>query len=426
MQLLSSVLIRSIPCWCFGLMLCFLVFCSSSPQRPKPELKAGVSVASINPSIGAFIAGDDQNRTFTGIHDSLYAKAIVLSAGESQVAIVTLDCIGLLYPEVCRIREKTAALCGFPKERIVVSSTHTHAGPDVVGIWGQDYQHSGVDSVYLNFLVNTAARQIQKALQNQQIATASVSISTFGEPWVQNICQEEIDRTLSVLQFKNSSGKSIATLVNFACHPTFMDAITSEVSADYVHGYYQTLKQATGGEALFLQGAIGGWVQPEDGEGSFDKAFQRGSELANATLKAMTQARLLKSNDIQFRNKEVRFPVENEGWKQLSAIGTIKRPIQDSVSTELSWFSLGEVHFVTHPGETAPFYALETKKLIGSQPTFILGLGNDALGYIVKPSFFENKSLPHAEYLTSMSVGKPTGPLMMQYLKALIPADAMK
>jgi hypothetical protein len=45
------------------------------------------------------------------------------------------------------------------------------------------------------------------------------------------------------------------------------------------------------------------------------------------------------------------------------------------------------------------------------------------LGYIVKPSFFENKSLPHAEYLTSMSVGKPTGPLMMQYLKALIPAE---
>ncbi len=51
---------------------------------------------------------------------------------------------------------------------------------------------------------------------------------------------------------------------------------------------------------------------------------------------------------------------------------------------------------------------------------FILGLGNDALGYILKPEYFENPSLPHAEYLTRMSVGKQTGLIMLQTVKELV------
>ena len=411
----------------FCACLCALFACQSSPTTTQASFRVGVSVAAINPPIGAFIAGDKQNRSFTGIHDSLYAKAFVVSDGRSQLAIVTLDCIGLLYPEVCRIREKAAALCGFPAERVVVSSTHTHSGPDVVGIWGSDYQHSGVDSAYMVFLVNTAAAQIQHAFNNTQKATAFTAETTFGAPWVQNICKEEIDRTVAILQFRDEKGAPLVTLTNFACHPTFMDARSSDVSADYVHGYYQTMKQQTGAEALFLQGAIGGWVQPEDGEGTFEKAFKRGRELAEAANEALTKARPLASGKLQFSSKRIKFPVENEGWRQLSAIGTIKRPIQDSVSTEIAWFSIGEAQFATHPGETAPFFALETKNLMpGTGPKFVLGLSNDALGYILKPAFFEDKTLPHAEYLTSMSVGKPTGPLLLEQLKALLDARGGK
>ena len=64
----------------------------------------------------------------------------------SSLALLSFDCIGLLYTEVQRIRERTAAMSTFPVERIIVSSTHTHSGPDVVGIWGNDYQHTGVDT----------------------------------------------------------------------------------------------------------------------------------------------------------------------------------------------------------------------------------------------------------------------------------------
>ncbi len=409
-----------------GTLLIVAVMMTAGCVSTKEEIpfRAGVASGVINPDIGAYIAGDKQNRTFTGVHDSLFVKAVVVSHGAEHIALVTVDCIGLLYPEVLRIRERAHQLCRFPKERIIVSSTHTHSGPDVVGIWGPDFQHSGVDSAYMDLLVEAAAEQIRSAYENRQQAKLSVAETTFGEPWVRNICNEEIDRSVTVLRIADQNDESIVTLTNFACHPTFLDANFSEVSADYLNGYYKVLRQLTGGEAMFLQGAIGGWVQPEDGPGSFDKAFNRGSELAHAVFAALSNPEPLNGSGIRLDQTQVRFPVENDGWKQLAAIGTITRDISDSVTTELTWFSIGDAQFATHPGETAPFYGLETKKLMTSRPKFVLGLGNDALGYILKPTFFEDPGIPHAEYLTSMSVGKQTAPIMMENLRAIMkPAE---
>lgn len=52
-------------------------------------------------------------------------------------------------------------------------------------------------------------------------------------------------------------------------------------------------------------------------------------------------------------------------------------------------------------------------------PKFILGLSQDAMGYILKPEYFDDPSLPHAPYLTGMSLGRNTGPLIMDELKKL-------
>jgi hypothetical protein len=384
------------------------------------NLTVGASSAIINPQIGAYIAGDKQDRKFTGIHDNLYAKAVVISHNNSHLAIVTIDCIGLLYTDVLKIRKKTSEICKIPADRIVISSTHTHAGPDVVGIWGKDYSASGVDDSYMQFLIGTTAGQIKKAFENQKSAKAYTAETTYGEPWVQNICNEELDRSLNIIQFRNSKNKNIATLTNFACHPTFMDAVASEVSADYIHGYYEELKKTTGGEVLFLQGAIGGWVQPENEPKTFENAYKRGKELAEKVNEVVKTAIPLKSSELIFRSKKIKIPVENEAWQQLAAIGTIKRNFTETVETEISYFRIGEAQFVTHPGETAPFYSLESKKMMKNGPKFILGLGNDALGYILKPAYFENTGLPHAEYLTRMSVGKQTGPMILETVKELV------
>jgi hypothetical protein len=408
----------------FLLLSSFWLGCSAPPGKSKIQLWAGASQANVNPPMGAFIAGDRQNRRFTDISDSLFAKAVVVYDGETALALLTVDCIGLLYPTVQAIQSKASNIVSnipLPAGNIIVSSTHTHSGPDVVGIWGEDYLHSGMDDAYMQQLINTAAEQVMIAAKRLQKVELRSTSGTFGEDFVQNICNEEIDRSVTVLQLADSKGRHVASFTNFACHPTFLDAKYSTVSADYVGGFYKRMDAAVSGVNIFLQGAIGGWVQPEGDDGTYEMAMQRGNELANLVISKLKSPVLLKEKKLRIKSSPIQFRLENQAWRQLSEIGTIPRKLGETVDSEIAWFAIGDAHFVTHPGETTPWHSLETKKMMNtSGPKFVIGLGLDALGYILKPKFFENKSLPHAEYLTSMSVGKHTGPDLMSSLKSLI------
>jgi Neutral/alkaline non-lysosomal ceramidase, N-terminal len=403
-------------------MLLFGNSCFS--QKMPPNLLVGAAEAAVNPPMGAFIAGDKQDRHFTSISDSLYAKAVVVYDGKTALALVTVDCIGLLYPAVNEIRKRAAELVKnipLPASHIVVSSTHTHSGPDVVGIWGKDFTQSGVDDAYMEQLVNTAAQQVALAAQRLEPVILQSAASEFGEGFVENICKEEIDRSVTVLQFVGAKGQNVASFTNFACHPTYLDSKYSTVSADFPAGFYQKMNAEMGGINIFLQGAIGGWVQPEGDPGNYETALRRGNELADLVLTALQKPKTEMNTAVRIKTLPLSFRLENEGWKQLSALGTIKRSFGETVDTELAWFAIGDAQFATHPGETTPWHGLETKKMMKTDgPKFVLGLGMDALGYILKPEYFHDPTLPHAPYLTSMSVGKQTGPAMMEGLRKLM------
>jgi hypothetical protein len=48
-------------------------------------------------------------------------------------------------------------------------------------------------------------------------------------------------------------------------------------------------------------------------------------------------------------------------------------------------------------------------------------LSQDALGYIIKPSFFDSsKNIPHSKYLTGMSIGPETMEIIYSTLNTLV------
>jgi hypothetical protein len=53
----------------------------------------------------------------------------------------------------------------------------------------------------------------------------------------------------------------------------------------------------------------------------------------------------------------------------------------------------------------------------------VLGLALDALGYILKPEYFDaGAAFPSAEYLTATSLGPRTGPLLLDALESIVPS----
>ena len=109
-------------------------------------IQVGAASATVNPPNGAFLAGYDTNRRSTGVHDDLYAKAVVFHDGESAVALVVLDGISIQYDtasEIRRAASRAVSKITLPPERIIVQATHTHCAPDTIGIYGPDETHTG-------------------------------------------------------------------------------------------------------------------------------------------------------------------------------------------------------------------------------------------------------------------------------------------
>jgi hypothetical protein len=80
---------------------------------------------------------------------------------------------------------------------------------------------------------------------------------------------------------------TLATLVNYACHPTTLAWDNTAISPDYVGALRETVEQQTGAPCLFLQGASGDLGPREGFVGDWEVADRNGRQLAYAALSAL-------------------------------------------------------------------------------------------------------------------------------------------
>jgi hypothetical protein len=284
----------------------------------QPTTQAGLLAAAckvdISPVVGVnhtdpiYIAGFDNDRQATGLHDPIWARGVVLEHGETKIAIVTLDVVGYFYNEVQTIRSMVDSTLGF--DSITVTSTHNHEGPDTMGLWGEDELSRGVDLGYLDFINDAVVQCIEDA--NAELAPAFVGFATgstvglsldpdpdlvadhkilealeidLGED---GILQVEGDAgpvhnpSVPVMQLRERTplfdqlaaflaaifdqgpypdldpvGATIATLVNYASHPESIGSDNTLISSDFPHAMRETLETEYGGVAIYVAGDLG-------------------------------------------------------------------------------------------------------------------------------------------------------------------------
>lgn len=98
----------------------------------------GAATVDITPSLDkpVYLAGFAPNRKARSVLHPLTAGVMVVKDEEGGLlALITLDLIGFMNPFVQRIKKKLEGV--IPADRIVVASTHTHSGPDTMGLWGK-------------------------------------------------------------------------------------------------------------------------------------------------------------------------------------------------------------------------------------------------------------------------------------------------
>lgn len=178
---------------CFGaiavLLTVPLALASSmtrAQERATPRLLAGAATSNITPPLGELIVGNWTPVPATHVHDELQARCLVIDNGETRVAIVVADNVGIPRRVLDEARRLAHERSGIPVERILIASTHTHSATTARG--SERLDDSEPLDRYQTFLAGRIADGIRRAVNNLEPArigwgSGSLPQQVFNRRW---------------------------------------------------------------------------------------------------------------------------------------------------------------------------------------------------------------------------------------------------
>jgi hypothetical protein len=383
------------------------------------SLSIGYAQAVITPSLDrpVFLAGFGRNRLATAVNDDLFARVLLLDDGKSRLALVALDLIGLARDHCLTVEQRIREQLG--DIRVIIACTHTHHGPDTIGLWGPDTTTSGVDPSYLAALQETIVEHVVSAAGTMRPVHSLKAAGTPVDGVVENFRDPHIvDDELTCVQFLAEDASVLATLLIFPCHPEVMWNDNTVITSDYGWGLRETVEGTTGAPAIFFVGALGGMLSPKVEERSFAVAAEMGRTIGQAGLTSLAGAEELAVQELHVSSLEFSIPLQNILFSMAMAAGLLPQITDDrnEAITEANLIILGNCWLATVPGELLPKLGLAMKQQLieaGATVPGIVGLANDELGYILPADDFispDDPFNPGAQYEESMSVSAEAGP----------------
>lgn len=424
-----------------ALLAAALAVAACSDDAPSGSLRAGACARRITPVVGVnhrdpiYMAGFANDRQPLGVHDDTWARGVVIESRGRRIAMVVLDVIGYFNNEVRTIRSMVKS----PSfDAIIVSSTHVHEGPDTMGLWGPTETESGVDLGYLDFVNGEVAGCIADAVAALEPAeirmatgdTRGASLPPFpdlvadGEV-LQHLCvggnfdgsgaciggievegdAGEVDNpTTPSFQLRRRGGDrgTIATLVNYASHPEALGSSNRLITSDFPHYMRESLEARFGGIAIYqsadlgvLQGPLDVFLEDENGapieRRTFEFAERMGELLARRAGDALAAVDRWEADpEIEVAGSgPVAITVENPYFQFLGVLGvfgrrTLEQPEASrfTTQTEVQALRIGSAQFAVTPNELDPQIGnIYRAQMTGAAHRFVVGLGNDEIGY---------------------------------------------
>ncbi len=259
-------------------------------------------------------------------------------------------------------------------------------------------------------------------------------------PWI-------VNPMVGAARLVDEQGETIVTMLSWWCHPETVADKNTLWSGDYIHALRRTVETGSlwttapdragvGGPSVFISGALGGMmtslsihVIDPDGqthvEPSFSKADALGQIIGEMALDALDAGEVIKDPKLSFMAQNFTVNVNNVRFVLAFQLGLIERDYQIvdgvvQIETEMALVDLGPLRMLTVPGELFPElaiggydgshihvpgtplinpanpnppkldeapvgpYLLERAMAGDSLRTpWIVGLGNDELGYII-------------------------------------------
>lgn len=401
------------------------------------QLRAGAAEVNVTPEkFPVVVNGMFEERSAARAGVPLSSRALVLEGGGTRLAIVVVDSLMMTRAFLDEVKQRAARDTGIPVDRLLISATHTHSAPSVMGCLG-----SGVDPEYGKQLGDGIVRSIVRAAGRMEPAEVGWAVVADTK---HNHCRRWIfrpdkigtdpfggktmrahmhpghqspnhvgpsgpaDTDLSLLAVRGAAGgKPIAVVANYAMHYKGSEP----VSGDVCGLFGPTLRAAIGAEpgfvAMLSQGTSGDSMWMDYSAPRNDPGLERYTaelvEVARGALAkveyrdravvAMEETRLKlrrrvpDEERLAWARRVFPHPLERtpRGMKEVYAREALLLHADPEAELTLQAVRIGELGIVAIPNEVYGITGLKIKESSPLRPTFVIELANGAEGYIPPP-----------------------------------------
>lgn len=374
-----------------------------------------------------YIAGYNSGVEITDVLDYCEARALWLDTGKEGILLIGVDCVALDSGTVAQIRKN---LSDIPNcTAINVYATHTHAGIDSLGLWGPT-AINGKNDAYMASLIQAATEAGQEAAANRTAGALYFSQVETENMYRDSRDPQVFDANLYQLRFAANEGSYGLRLFFYGAHAESLRGDNTLLSRDFPGLLCDNITAATGDNAMFFPGAIGGLIMTKVfTEPDFDAVLNlqiTAAKLVKYALSIEKEAEQEIPPNLAWGRRKFLVPMDNTGFLLYKALGILNnKPVAaDSatgfgVETELAVLMLGDIAVTLIPGEIfpelvyggaygdanpanenpVPLCQIAEQYSVGK--LLVVGLSNDEIGYIVPPSdFLVNAQMPYLERIT--------------------------
>jgi len=400
-----------------SLLIVLTSICLFHSRPALAEFRAAIAVRNVTPDPLLPVSGGvGPSRPASRKLGELTVRALVVENDGTRVAICSTDFLGFPGVLCSKVRRQVP---GIDPKNILIAATHNHSGPDCYGFPDRSGK-TDADIEYLNGVCKKLADAINEALGKLQPSNVKIATGKARGKIAYNYYADKLyDPRCDVIQFLDSEGKPLATFVNYACHPEVIGAGQGILSPDFVGPLYDRIGQRAGGVGIFVNGALGGMVTADcrGPEGrdmrTWEECIRIGNLLADEALRIVADAPIEKEPKLFCGSTSIEFPVENEMLLAVVKASPLGFQLNEkgTIATQVNVVNLGNAQMLTIPGEALPNIGYYLKRNMHGKHNMLLGLTNDAFGYILTKVDFN--SFERYDYISRTSLSETMGEIFM-------------
>jgi neutral ceramidase len=362
---------------------------------PPMELKA---------SLGGY--GARMNRPATGVHDRVWAKALVLRQGSRRFALVTADILAFPPGFKAAVMERLAKE-GWKEEQVMLLASHSHTSIDMEAINPKNTFGIPQIGIFQQALYDRTVRLISQGIRDAgkgetPCTVGTTSIALNGWSHNRRSGNTAVQPELTVTRIDTAHG-ALAALVNWTAHPTFMDAEDMLFSGDWPGQMQRMVEALIGGgvTVMYYNGAQGDQApiaRPDSGE-NWEKAERYGRELGIQVWKVWQTIRPRGAAPLVYHLEPISLPKRTphpdfmktggaEYGLSQENIGEIVERLVPTATHSIS-LRIGDLVIMGVPGELAATLGDDVKarvrSALGLRHVVIGGLADEWISYMLTP-----------------------------------------